>query len=109
MRTTVAHVYYGDSLAGILSRDLDRAETRFHYVSDYLEYGHPIAYNLPLRSQEFVTKGLHPFFDSMVSEGWLKRLQVNTQRIDPGDRFELLVLNGNDLPGLVSIRVSDEL
>jgi serine/threonine-protein kinase HipA len=38
-----------------------------------------------------------------VSEGWLRKLQSQEQKIDENDRFGLLLMNGRDLVGAVTI------
>jgi len=52
-------------------------------------------------------RGCPPYFSGLVSEGWLKRVQAREQRIDPDDEFALLVNNGDDLPGAVTIELLD--
>ncbi|WP_084063455.1 HipA N-terminal domain-containing protein [Marinobacter antarcticus] len=44
-----------------------------------------------------------PYFSGLCSEGWLKRVQAFEQRIDPEDSFTLLINNGKDLAGAVTI------
>ena len=107
MPKTIAEVFYRDQLAGRLEKASGSHTVTFTYNKNYLETGHPIAYRLPLQQAPFVSEGLHPFFDSMVSEGWLRKQQAQSQKIDPNNRFQLLVNNGEDLPGVVSIRLTD--
>jgi serine/threonine-protein kinase HipA len=111
MSKTIARVFYRDQLAGQLEKASGSHTVTFTYCEDYLQRGHPIAYRLPLQQAPFVTDGLHPFFDSMVSEGWLRKQQAQRQKIDPNNRFQLLVNHGEDLPGVVSVRLtkSDDL
>lgn len=104
MHKTVAKVFYGDAFAGLLEKTEGEASTSFTYDKAYLADGFQIAYGLPLQEEPFITEGLHPFFDSMVSEGWLKKQQAQTQKISPENRFLLLINNGDDLPGMVSIQ-----
>lgn len=93
-------------LAGVLERD-GRA-TRFQYDKDYLQLRMPpLSLSLPLRAEPYEQEGLLPYFSGLVSEGWLKRVQATEQRIDPDDEFSLLVHNGNDLPGAVTIELLD--
>lgn len=108
MRHYIADVYYGEEHAGTLENSSDSARVIFTYSEDYIAHGRRIAFHLPVRSEPYVTEGLHPFFDSMVSEGWLKRVQTTTRNIDPSNRFLLLVKTGLDLPGKVSIKLRDE-
>src|SRR5690554_2031404 len=92
--------------AGMLKRS--GSTVTFQYDTRYLQLRQPpLSLSLPLRKEPFVSEGLPPFFSGLVSEGWLKRVQAREQRIDPEDNFSLLVHNGGDLPGAVSIELLD--
>lgn len=97
----VAEVYFEGRLAGVMAQTGD--EFRFRYDSDYLAGGTPLSFNLPLREEAYVSKQLFPFFENLVSEGWLRRMQSQLQKVDESDRFGLLLLNGEDLVGAVTI------
>lgn len=93
-------------LAGILERN--GRQVRFQYDEEYLKLRQPpLSKSLPLRRQAFEHEGLPPYFSGLVSEGWLKRVQAREQHIDPDDDFALLVNNGEDLPGAVTIELLD--
>jgi len=63
-----------------------------------------IAHTLPLRAEPYVSeRGLHPFFDNLVAEGWFRNAQARALGIDPGSRFALLLGFGHDLAGAVSV------
>lgn len=96
-----AQVYQGGVLAGELS--LIAGEHVFTYDAGYLSVGPAISFGLPLRKEPFVSKELHPFFAGLVSEGWLLNVQSQAQRIDKYDKFGLLLANGLDLVGAVTI------
>ncbi len=97
-----AKIYYSDRLAGTL------AETRegflFTYDAAYLAGGPPISFTLPLRQAPYRSKHLPGFFANLLSEGWLLKLQSQKQKIDESDRFGLLLVNGSDLIGAVTVR-----
>ncbi|MBJ7276976.1 HipA N-terminal domain-containing protein [Marinobacter salarius] len=76
---------------------------RFQYDKDYLRSGKPLSLSLPLRPEPYESEGLPPYFSGLCSEGWLRRVQAFEQRIDPLDEFTLLVNNGKDLAGAVTI------
>ncbi len=97
----LAQVFFADRLAGELSQTA--GEFRFQYDPAYLAGGTPLSFNLPLRDDPYVSDELFPFFDNLVSEGWLRRLQAQQQRVDESDHFGLLLLNGHDLVGAVTI------
>ena len=100
-----ANVYYQGRLAGELERD-NNGYT-FTYDERYLAGGVPISFRLPLQRNPFVSSELMPFFENLVSEGWLRKLQSQQQQIDEKDRFSLLVANGKDLVGAVTIEPED--
>lgn len=96
-----AQVFYDGRLAGHL-RETARGFS-FQYEDTYLAGGTPISFTLPLRVVAYESKNLHGFFENLVAEGWLRRLQTQQQRIDATDRFGLLLANGRDLVGAVTI------
>jgi len=102
----VAQVFYNQRLAGRLTRTNDGFE--FTYDDDYLAGGTPIAFTFPLREAPFRYTRLPGFFENLVSEGWLRKLQSREQKIDENDRFGLLLMNGRDLVGAVTIVPIDE-
>lgn len=101
-----ANVYMNGVLAGILERKGNQVE--FQYDAAYLDMAlSPLSLSLPLQSTPFVSEGLPAYFSGLVSEGWLRRVQAQQQHIDPKDQFSLLVHNGKDLPGAITIELSD--
>lgn len=75
----------------------------FHYNSGYLITGSPIGFRFPLTSTPYEFDGLPPFFSNLASEGWLKKAQCERGGIDPDDTFGLLLANGKELIGALSI------
>lgn len=97
-------VFYQDSFAGVLQEEPgDRIS--FTYDKSYLSANQPaIAHTLPLRSEAFISQnGLPPFFDNLVSEGWLEEAQARLLGKRDASRFELLLAFGFDCAGAVSI------
>lgn len=97
-------VYYKDIFAGYL-REEPGGRVTFTYDSSYIDGGHPaIAHTLPVREQPHISNnGLHPFFDNLVSEGWLEQAQSRLLGRREVTRFELLLAFGFDCAGAVSI------
>jgi serine/threonine-protein kinase HipA len=97
-------VYYKDSFAGELRQE-PGGRCVFTYDPAYLAAGLPaIAFTLPLRAAPHVSeRGLHPFFDNLVAEGWLRNAQARALRIDSHNRFALLLAFGHDCAGAVSV------
>jgi serine/threonine-protein kinase HipA len=99
---TRAKVYYQGEIAGILEKNNDGFT--FQYHESYLNgTGVPISYSLPLRHEKFKNKNLFPFFAGLVAEGWLLEIQSKTQKIAETDYFSLLIKNGKDLIGAVTV------
>jgi serine/threonine-protein kinase HipA len=97
----IARVFYNQRLAGILAETPEGFQ--FTYDANYLAGGTPIAFSLPLQEAAFTSDRLPGFFDNLVSEGWLRKLQSREQKIDENDHFGLLLMNGRDLVGAVTI------
>ena len=101
-------VYYGDTFAGILSQEAG-GRCVFTYDESYLHTSLPaISYTLPLRAEPHLSEyGLHPFFDNLCAEGWLKDVQARALGLRRDDRFPLLLAFGTDLAGSVCISDPD--
>ena len=97
-------VYYKDTFAGILSQEAG-GRCVFTYDEGYLQSSLPaISYTLPLRAEPHLSEyGLHPFFDNLCAEGWLKDAQARALGLRRDDRFPLLLAFGADLAGAVSV------
>lgn len=107
--TTKALVFLYDRLAGVLERD-SNGWVVFTYNKQYAQMsGPPLSLSLPVREEPFRAKGLPAYFQGLCSEGWLRRTQCFEQGIHPSDEFTLLVRNGTDCAGAVSIRPYPEL
>jgi serine/threonine-protein kinase HipA len=101
----VANVFFNGRLAGALAQHDGRYF--FTYDPEYLAGGTPLSFHLPLQKAAFEGEDLFPFFENLTSEGWLRSIQATTQKIDESDRLGLLIVNGIDLVGAVTIeRVS---
>jgi serine/threonine-protein kinase HipA len=97
-------VYYDATYAGELRQE-PGGRCVFTYDPAYLAAGNPaIAFTLPSRAAPHVSEpGLHPFFDNLVAEGWLRNAQARALKVDPNDRFALLLAFGRDCAGAVSV------
>jgi serine/threonine-protein kinase HipA len=98
----IARVLYGDQLAGILSETDDGYS--FVYDEGYLRAeGKPVSLTLPLTSGTYASKVLFPFFDGLIPEGWLLDIATDYWKVNPRDRFALLLATCKDAIGAVSI------
>ena len=97
-------VYYNDLFAGQLQQQ-PGGRCVFTYDAAYREAGHPsIAFTLPRQAVPHICEqGLHPFFDNLVAEGWLRNAQARALKVDPNNRFALLLAFGHDCAGAVAI------
>jgi serine/threonine-protein kinase HipA len=98
-------VYYeNDHFAGVLRQE-PNGRCVFAYDPAYLEARHPaIAFTLPRQEGlQICEAGLHPFFDNLVAEGWLRNAQARALKINPTNRFALLLAFGRDCAGAVSV------
>jgi serine/threonine-protein kinase HipA len=97
-------VYHHDLYAGELRQE-PSGRCVFTYDPAYLKAGHPaIAFTLPRQAASNICEqGLHPFFDNLVAEGWLRDLQARALKVDSGHRFALLLAFGRDCAGAVSV------
>ena len=97
-------IYYKDTFAGILSQEAG-GRCVFTYDGSYLQSDLPaISYTLPLQAESHLSEyGLHPFFDNLCAEGWLKNAQARALGLRKDDRFSLLLAFGTDLAGAVSV------
>ena len=79
--------------------------TRFTYAAAWLERTErvPVSLTLPLRAEPYEARGLHPFFDNLLPEGWLLELSTVKLKIPRDDAFGLLLATCADCVGAVEI------
>lgn len=102
----VGYVYCNGHFAGLLSEfgDLRTQMYTFQYDKNYVKArGAPIGYRFPLSNDDFVFDTFPTFFANLVSEGWLRTHQANKARLDKSDYFGLLLGNGKELIGAISV------
>lgn len=100
-------VYFGSARAGTLTRKAGGFE--FVYDGAYLadSTAPPISLAMPKRAEKYEAKALFPFFDGLLPEGWLLDMICAAAKIDPDDKFRLLLHTGGDPVGAVSVRPED--
>ena len=96
-------VFLRDLRAGTLTED-ENGYT-FQYDSHFLRSGQAeaISLTLPLTDKPFHDKVLFPFFDGLISEGWLLDIAEKSWKIDARDRMSLLLACCKDCIGAVGI------
>lgn len=100
----VAHVYVRESFAGAL-KETDEGYS-FAYDAEYLRFpgATAVSLTLPKREEAYTSKTLFSFFDGLIPEGWLLNVVTHNWKLDPSDRFGILLVACRDPIGNVSIR-----
>jgi serine/threonine-protein kinase HipA len=85
-------------------------QTRFTYSPHWLarKDAVPVSVTLPLREEPYVSKGLHPFFENLLPEGWLLEVTSKRLKISRDDPFGLLLATCADCIGAVEIEPETE-
>lgn len=106
MASRTANILYKDQLAGALTETAGGG-TRFIYVPGWTE---DIACCFPaVRREHEWAHGLHPFFEHLAPEGWLREQQARVAHVAEEDDLGLLLRYGADCIGAVSLRPPDDL
>src|SRR5690554_8127689 len=98
-----AKIYFQDCLAGYLVEG--DSGYSFSYDKEYLENPNPkpISLTLPISDRMYQSNVLFPFFDGLIPEGWLLEIGEKHWKLNPRDRFELLINLCRDTIGAVSV------
>lgn len=101
MELRKAEVLFKDQSAGTFEETANGG-TRFTYAQGWQT---PIACALtPLQREHEWAQGVHPFFQHLGPEGWLREKQARTAHIAEEDDFGLLLRYGRDCIGAVGVR-----
>lgn len=101
-------VYLLDKRVGVIS-NLE-GTYRFAYDPEYCVDANamPISLTMPVRVEPYLSRTLHPFFDGLIPEGWLFDVAVKNWKLNPRNRFELLLTLCENCIGAVSIKKVQE-
>lgn len=100
-----AHILYKNQVAGLVE-ETPQNGTEFIYREGWSE---TIACALPIEEKRVMwPRGLHPVFENLGPEGWLRRKQALAGQVAVEDDFGLLLRYGADCIGALSIRPIDE-
>jgi|RhiMethySRZTD1v2_1073278.scaffolds.fasta_scaffold21522_2 serine/threonine-protein kinase HipA len=79
--------------------------TRFTYDSAWVDRpgARAVSLTLPLRKEPYEARGLHPFFENLLPEGWLLEIATTKLKIAKDDAFGLLLALGADCAGAVEV------
>jgi len=99
-----AFVYVRNIFAGILK------ETDEGYLFEYdekniqREDASSVSLTLPMREEPYKSKTLFAFFDGLIPEGWLLDVVTHNWKLNPKDRFGILLVACKDCIGNVTIK-----
>lgn len=96
-----AEILFKNAVAGVLTEE-NSGKTRFVYSPTWNE---EIACCFPIKRREYEWPGLHPFFQHLGPEGWLRERQARFSHIPEEDDLGLLLRYGADCIGAVGIRL----
>ncbi len=68
----------------------------------------PVSLTLPVRVEPYESKGLLPFFENLLPEGWLLEIATSKLKIAREDPFGLLLATCADCLGAVEIRPAED-
>lgn len=88
---------------GVLAGTLEEKADKYVFIYDENYKGKPISLSIPTSALVHESKVLHPYFNSLAPEGWLKQRYSELQRIDERDAFGFLIANGADLLGAITV------
>lgn len=98
-----AKVYVQEQFAGTITETED-GEYIFVYDDAYLGSGGPaVSLTLPVRSEPYRSRVLMPFFDGLITEGWMLEQIIHNWKLDRRDRFGILLSACRDCVGDVSV------
>jgi HipA-like protein len=83
----------------------DEGQTVFTYSPEWLAQPDavPVSLTLPLCEEPYARRGLHPFFENLLPEGWLLDVTAKKLKISKDDSFGLLLATCRDCVGAVEI------
>ena len=100
-----AEVFLFERLAGrIVETDDGRCELA--YDVDYMKEpdAEPVSPTMPFQEEPYWSDEMLPFFDGLIPEGWLLEIAEDTWKINPRDRFGLLLACCRSCIGAVGVR-----
>lgn len=99
-----AEVFLHGELVGELAEF--RSGFRFTYVPNWIaSRRRPVSASLPVRAEAFESTRLFSFFQGLLSEGELRRVQLRQARLGDTDEFGLLLATcREDAAGAVTVR-----
>jgi serine/threonine-protein kinase HipA len=80
-------------------------QVRFAYDASWVTRPSAVSVSLtlPVRAEPYDTRGLHPFFENLLPEGWLLEIATAKLKISKDDPFGLLLATCADCIGAIEI------
>lgn len=103
-----ADIFVQEQLAGLLWQDDEGFHFRYDDTYRAVPDAAPVSLTLPVRTDEYRSAVLFPFFDGLIPEGWLLDVAKENWKLDPRDRMGLLLTCCRDCIGAVSVRARSE-
>ena len=100
-----ANVFLFDHFAGQLV-ETDDGRCQFTYDAAYMKDAgaEPVSPTMPFQDEPYWSDEMLPFFDGLIPEGWLLDIAEETWKLNPRDRFGLLLACCRSCIGAVSVR-----
>jgi serine/threonine-protein kinase HipA len=97
------YIYLNSDFVGTLTKR--HHKFIFEYDPSYLnsKTTFNLSLSLPKRAAPYYGDYLFPFFEGLLSEGWMREQQQRFQKIDEKDSFTRLLNNGEFLIGAIKI------
>ena len=97
-------VWFGDTKAGILSRD-DGGALSFTYEPIYLaqKQSRAISFSMPLREEVYADRVVRPFFSGLLPDENARQRLAGALGISSGNAFSLLKVIGGECAGALSL------
>ncbi|WP_026726483.1 HipA N-terminal domain-containing protein [Flavobacterium sasangense] len=101
-----AIVYVHSDRAGVLT-EISPTEYYFEYDDNYK--GDLVSLTMPISQKEYSYNSFPPFFDGLLPEGFMLEGLLKNTSIDPNDYFSQLLLVGDNLVGIVTVKMENEI
>ena len=104
-----ADVFLFDCMAGRLV-ETDDGKCQFTYDATYMKEpgAEPVSPTMPFQDEPYLSDEMLPFFDGLIPEGWLLDIAEETWKLNPRDRFGLLLACCRSCIGAVSVREAED-
>ncbi len=100
-------VFLDDEPVGWIDETESGMEFRYDHAWLVSDSARPVSQTLPLQEESFVSRGLHPYFENLLPEGWLLDIALAELKLARGDALGMLLHLCRDCIGAVWIVPED--